>query len=461
MTQAQTPVFEKATFEHEGKALNYRILKPVNFDSSKQYPLHLFLHGAGERGDDNEAQLVHGSDLFISESKEHPAIVIFPQCPKDDYWAQTTVNRGDANQGNTFTFPKTSEPGWAMSAVQALLEESLKASYIDKSRVYLGGLSMGGMGTFELLSRQPDTFAAATPICGGANLDNVAVWAERTPLWIFHGEADKVVPSFYSKSIIEALIKVGVEPRFSLYKNVGHGSWTNAFAEPDLFDWIYSQSKASEEEDDTAWNAFTEASLLGKYQDANSELYETDNNNAIVFMGDSITEGWESTSPDFWEQHPQFINRGYSGHTTSQMLLRFRQEVIGIRPKQVIILAGTNDIAGNTGVTSLETIASNIFTMADLARQHDINVVIASVLPAYDYPWKPGLHPAPKISKLNAMLKEYAQENHHGYLDFHTPMKDERNGLQESYTYDMVHCTKEGYLKMEEILLEFLRLKKP
>lgn len=457
MGQAQQGIFEKATYEFEGKSLPYRILTPADFDATKKYPLHLFLHGAGERGADNEAQLAHGGELFLKENKEHPAIVIFPQCPKDDYWAQTTVTR--TSEGNTFLFPKESKPGWAMSAVLSLLDEMTKRDYIDKDRLFVGGLSMGGMGTFELLARRPNTFAAATAICGGGNTENVPKWAASTPVWIFHGEADRVVNSFYSKTMVEALIKEGVEPRISIYKNVGHNSWTNAFAEPDFFDWIYSHKKKVETDCTPEWLKFSETSLLGKYKTANQVFYETDNGNCTVFMGDSITEGWTSSSPDFWETHPEFINRGYSGQTTSQMLVRFRQDVININPQRVIILAGTNDIAGNTGETSLETIASNIFSMADLAQQNGIEVVIASVLPAYDYPWEPGLKPALKIVRLNEMLRTFAKEKKHTYLDFHTKMKDTRNGLKKAYTYDMVHCTPEGYQKMEAILAESLRLK--
>lgn len=459
MARAQENQFEKGSFEHRGKMLHYRILKPTDFDATKQYPLHLFLHGAGERGSDNEAQLVHGSDLFLKENKKHPAVVIFPQCPEDDYWAQTQVTRDDITKSNTFSFPKTSKPGWAMSAVVELLDSFIAAPYIDANRVYLGGLSMGAMGTFELLARRPNTFASATAICGGTNLENVSLWADKTPIWIFHGDADRVVPSFYSKAIFEAMIRLGIEPRLSLYKGVGHDSWTKAFSEPDLFDWIYSHSKeAAATDNEQEWLLFTEKALFGKYKKANEVLKETDNSNSLVFMGDSITEGWESTSPDFWEQHPEFINRGYSGHTTSQMLLRFREEVINLNPKTVLILAGTNDIAGNTGETSLETIANNIYSMADLAQQHDIAVIIASVLPAYDYPWKPGLEPANKIVRLNGMLSAFAKANNHAFLDFHSQMKDARDGLQETYTYDMVHCTAAGYSKMEAILTEFLRL---
>ena len=459
VASAQENRFEKASFVHLGKTLHYRILKPVDFNATKQYPLHLFLHGAGERGSDNEAQLVHGSNLFLKENKKHPAVVIFPQCPEDDYWAQTQVIRDKITKTNTFSFPKNSKAGWAMSAVIGLLDSFLEEPFIDRNRVYLGGLSMGAMGTFELLARRPKTFASATAICGGANLENVSSWADNTPIWIFHGESDRVVPSFYSKAVFEAMIKQGVTPRLSLYKGVGHDSWTNAFAEPDLFDWIYSHKKeVVKEESEQEWLLFTEKALLGKYKAATQVLSKTDNKDCIVFMGDSITEGWKSTSPEFWDKHPEFINRGYSGHTTSQMLLRFRQEVIQINPEAVVILAGTNDIAGNTGETSLETIASSIFSMADLAQKHGIKVIIASVLPAYDYPWKPGLEPAGKIIRLNEMLQAFATANNHSYLDFHSQMKNSLDGLQEDYTYDMVHCTAAGYHKMEAILTTFLRL---
>ena len=247
--QAQTPPpegpisFEKRSFDHQGKVLPYRILFPKNFDASQKYPLHLFLHGAGERGDNNEAQLVHGSRLFINMNESNPAIVIFPQCPSGDSWAQVAYERNPETNEGSFQFPEVSAPTWAMSAVMQLMDEMLEEPFIDKQRIYLGGLSMGGMGTFELLARRPDTFAAATPICGAGQPEPVSRWASNTPVWIFHGEDDSIVPSRYSKIMVEALLKSGVEPSFSLYPAVNHNSWENAFAEPDLFTWIYSQQK--------------------------------------------------------------------------------------------------------------------------------------------------------------------------------------------------------------------------
>ena len=238
--------FESRSYDHKGKALPYQILLPKNFNTSQKYPLHLFLHGAGERGDDNQAQLKHGSQLFIKMNENYPAIVVFPQCPSEDYWAQISYDRNRETNENIFHYPEESEPTWALSAVMNLLDEMLQQPYIDKQQIYLGGLSMGGMGTFELLARRPNIFAAATPICGGGQPAHVSRWASQTPVWIFHGDSDSVVPSRYSKVMVEALLKNGEEPKFSLYPNVNHNSWDNAFAEPELFSWIYSHQKTKD-----------------------------------------------------------------------------------------------------------------------------------------------------------------------------------------------------------------------
>lgn len=168
------------------------------------------------------------------------------------------------------------------------------------------------------------------------------------------------------------------------------------------------------------------------------------NENRVVFMGNSITIGWLNTVPEFFEGK-SYINRGISGQTTPQMLLRFRQDVIALRPKVVVILAGTNDIAGNTGPSTLGMIADNIKSMAELAQSHGIKVVISSTLPAYDYPWKPGLEPADKIVALNKMLKSFAEDHGHIYLDYFSVMVDERKGLPKTYAEDEVHPTKLGY----------------
>ncbi|NHF60227.1 acylhydrolase [Flavobacteriaceae bacterium TP-CH-4] len=173
--------------------------------------------------------------------------------------------------------------------------------------------------------------------------------------------------------------------------------------------------------------------------------------NRVVFMGNSITIGWLNSRPEFFEGKP-YINRGISGQTTPQMLLRFRQDVIALKPKVVVILAGTNDIAGNTGPATLEMIADNIKSMAELANANGIKVIISSTLPAFDYPWKPGMEPGKKIVSLNQMLKEYSETNGHIYLDYHSAMTDERNGLPKKYAEDGVHPTIEGYQVMEPMV---------
>jgi lysophospholipase L1-like esterase len=195
---------------------------------------------------------------------------------------------------------------------------------------------------------------------------------------------------------------------------------------------------------------------------ANTERYKNENalleepkqgENRVVFMGNSITEGWINARPNFFANKP-FINRGIGGQTTPQMLVRFRPDVLNLKPELVVILAGTNDIAGNTGPSTLEMIMNNITSMAELAKANDIKVILSSVLPAFDFSWRPGLEPSTKIIALNKMIKEYADENEIVYLDYFSAMVDERNGLKDEYTYDGVHPNEAGYKAMEPLALE-------
>lgn len=193
---------------------------------------------------------------------------------------------------------------------------------------------------------------------------------------------------------------------------------------------------------------------LQKFQEANVEVLKNKNTDGrIVFMGNSITEGWEDANPSFFIDNP-YINRGISGQTTPQMLLRFQQDVINLNPKAVVILAGTNDIAGNTGPMTLEQIRDNILSMVQLAKANGIHPIVSSVLPAYDYPWRPGLEPNVKIPKLNQLLKEMTDKQGVMYLDYFSAMADDRNGLPKAYTTDEVHVTKEGYAVMEKLVSE-------
>ncbi|CAZ98785.1 Acetylesterase, lipase-GDSL family [Zobellia galactanivorans] len=191
---------------------------------------------------------------------------------------------------------------------------------------------------------------------------------------------------------------------------------------------------------------------LANFQSENAKLAKpAPNENRVVFMGNSITIGWLNSRPEFFANKP-YINRGISGQTTPQMLLRFRQDVIDLRPKVVVLLAGTNDIAGNTGPSTLDMIMDNIKSMAEIAVANDIKVILSSTLPAFDYPWKPGMEPAQKIVDLNKMIKAYADEKGHIYLDYFSALADERNGLPKKYANDGVHPTVEGYKVMEPMV---------
>ena len=197
---------------------------------------------------------------------------------------------------------------------------------------------------------------------------------------------------------------------------------------------------------------FTDWAFLAKYRDADQQLLPpAAGETRVVFMGDSITEGWgqkgTATSPDRAEFFPgkPYINRGISGQTTPQMLVRFRQDVIDLKPKVVVLLAGTNDIAENTGKTTLPEIAGNIASMGELARANGIRVVLCSVLPASDFHWHLGLEPAPKIRALNAWIKDYAAKNGFVYVDYYSAMANSEGGLRTELSPDGVHPNKAGY----------------
>ena len=184
------------------------------------------------------------------------------------------------------------------------------------------------------------------------------------------------------------------------------------------------------------------------FEQANAALKPpAEKEDRVVFMGNSITIGWLEHHPEFFEGKP-YVNRGIGGQTTPQMLVRFRQDVVNLNPKVVVILAGTNDIAGNTGPMTLEETMDNLKSMAEIAISNDVKVVLSSVLPAYDYPWRKGLKPNEKIPALNEMIKAYVKENNLVYLDYFSAMTNGNNGLKENLGYDGVHPNTEGYKVM-------------
>lgn len=242
---AQTPSpYEKHTYVDGQDTLKYRLLYPENFDPDHTYPLILFLHGAGERGSDNEKQLTHGSGLFLDPMvrKAFPAVVIFPQCPANDYWASVRIDRSQPGPIR-LDFSEDLPPTRPMVLVQQLLDSMRNESFTDDSRLYVMGLSMGGMGTFDIVSRNPELFAAAVPICGGGNPELAGRYATQTPMWIFHGAIDGVVSPEHSIRMALAIQQAGGAPALTIFPYTNHNSWDPAFAKPELLPWLFGHRK--------------------------------------------------------------------------------------------------------------------------------------------------------------------------------------------------------------------------
>lgn len=222
----------------EGKKLPYRILFPEEYDKTKTYPLILVLHGAGERGNDNTKQLTHGGKLFLDSvaREKYPAIVVFPQCPENEYWASVKIDRKQSPM--VLDFDYTRPISTPLSTVMGLMHELIQNESVDSGRIYITGLSMGGMGTFEAVHRYPQMFACAMPICGGG--DSQSYSKSKTPFWVFHGSIDAVVDVKYSHAMVAKLKKSKMKVNYSEYPGVNHNSWDNAFAEPAFLPWMFS-----------------------------------------------------------------------------------------------------------------------------------------------------------------------------------------------------------------------------
>lgn len=235
--------YQSFRFIQSGDTLPYRLLLPVDFDPNKEYPLLVFLHGRGESGRDNQKQLTHGSKQFLTDSfrQKHPAIIVFPQCAADDYWSNVHTI-ADEKGKRSFYFVDGEAPSRSLELAMALTRHLMVQYRVKKDQVYAMGLSMGGMGVFEMVRRMPGVFAAAVPICGGAH-PATAKSLRKVKWWVFHGAKDDVVLPRYSEEMVDALKKARASVRFTLYPNANHNSWDPAFAEPGLLDWLFDQHK--------------------------------------------------------------------------------------------------------------------------------------------------------------------------------------------------------------------------
>jgi predicted peptidase len=225
------PMTFKATNRTE---VLYRFATPEKTEEGKKYPLVLFLHGSGERGTDNKAQLKHGVNDILKGAADlgEPIFLIAPQCPPERWWAEPTPDRlglKDAGGENPL-----------LAAIVALLGDTADKHPVDRKRIYVTGLSMGGFGTWDLLARYPKTWAAAIPICGGGDPETVKKF-DHIPIRIFHGDADEVIAPASSERMASALKKVGGKAELTMYPGVGHDSWTRAYQDPEVIKWLFAQ----------------------------------------------------------------------------------------------------------------------------------------------------------------------------------------------------------------------------
>jgi len=224
--------------------LRYRILLPENFDAGKQYPLVIYLHGSGERGRDNTSQLKYVVPFMQSIEQQNPSIILAPQCSDSSSWAKTKTAPATyfATKRDIVFYPED-KPTSAMQLLISLTKKWQSEKCVDKNKIYIGGLSMGGMGTYEMLIRKPVPFAAAFVICGGTNVIALKQKIGKTPIWVFHGADDPVVSVDYARQAVSMLQREKKEVKYTEYPGTGHDSWLKAFQEKDLIPWLYQHKK--------------------------------------------------------------------------------------------------------------------------------------------------------------------------------------------------------------------------
>lgn len=236
-------LYEKKIFIIKGDTMPYRLLLPENYDPGKKYPLLLFMHGSGEKGNNNTTQLVHGGSMFIRDSirQKYPAFVVIPQCAIKSNWVDDKRIK-DSTGKYVLVMPPNAKPTEAMQLVEKLIKKLMHEYPINKKKVYVGGLSLGGMGTYDIVKRNPKLFAAAFPICGAADV-TIVPKLKHVNWWVFHGANDNAVSPEFDKNLVAVMKEKNIQVQFTLYPNTGHNSWDKVFLEPNLFSWLFSNTK--------------------------------------------------------------------------------------------------------------------------------------------------------------------------------------------------------------------------
>ena len=234
---AQSNRFNYNSFIQHKDTLPYRILTP-DYDTSRSFPLVIFLHGSGERGRDNEAQLKWGVMNFSSDQMmlSHPSFVLAPQCPEQQSWANFY------NSKDSFNYVLKTNASRPMELLINLIHQLCKSNRIDTNRIYITGVSMGGFGTFDAITRYPHLFAAAVPVCGAGDTSKASTISS-IPIWIYHGAEDPAVSPLHAYNMNAALVKAGANPGLTVYPSIGHFSWLGAYIDPLMINWLYQQHK--------------------------------------------------------------------------------------------------------------------------------------------------------------------------------------------------------------------------
>ena len=444
--------YEPRTFTAaDGATLGYRLLRPQGYDAAKKYPLVLFLHGAGERGSDNTAQLKHGAPLFLKPEVrgKYPCFVLAPQCPLEQTWSAVKGWTGDESYGAAPTAPMK----LALAAVDAVAAEFS----VDPDRLYVTGLSMGGYGSWDLLSRAPQRWAAAAPICGGGDPARLA-GAKNVAVWAFHGVLDEKVPIERTREMIAALRAAGGAPLYSEYPYLKHDSWTTAYGEPELLPWMFAQRRGGVVPWEKIAGAFSQPPssscpgdgpmqsglwFRGLWSGRRAQWAKDreKDQGAVVFFGDSITQGWASLTQDFPKL--KVANRGISGDTTRGLRTRIQGDVLALHPRAVSMLIGTNDLdQGGEPATIAENLRAIV---AELHRANPaMPIVISKTMPRGA---KPGLFPD-KIRQLNALYEEaFKNDARVSFCDTWSLFDDGSGQCRKAEFTDMLHPNPETYAK--------------
>lgn len=400
--------------------LNYLLYLPKDYDKQEKWPLLLFLHGSGERGDDLELVKKHGPPKLIAAGKDFPFIVVSPQAPKGK--------------------------GWESLELIALLDDLAKTYKVDQDRLYVTGLSMGGYGTFSLAAYAPKKLAAIAPICGGGEAFLAGRFAH-LPVWVFHGALDRGVPLERSQVMVDALKKTGGHPKFTIYPDAGHDAWTETYDNPEFYTWLLEQKRSpaeSEQRPGARWEK-----EIQQYETADKASPPP--TGAVLFIGSSSIRLWKTLAEDFPDH--KVINRGFGGSQISDSTLFVDRIVLPYKPRIVVLGAGGNDLkAGKTP----EQVAADFadFVKAVHATLPETRIVFLSINPT------PARWDQAELQKrTNQLIRDTVSGNPLlKYVDQWEPLLDkEGQPRPDLHVADRLHPNAEGYKIRTQLIAPALR----